>query len=80
MDIDKLAHALGEVASRPMFGDLDLAPGRAAAERDGGVIEAVLSIERNRPAIKCTLGDTNADIILVVGGTGRGATTARRRR
>jgi molybdopterin biosynthesis enzyme len=53
---------------------------RAAAERDGGVVEAVLSIERNRPAIKCTLGDNNADIILVVGGTGRGATTARRRR
>jgi molybdopterin molybdotransferase len=46
---------------------------RAAAERDGGVVEAVLSIERNRPAIKCTLGDNNADIILVVGGTGRGS-------
>jgi hypothetical protein len=34
MDIEKLAHALGEVAGRPMVGNLDLAPGAVRVEED----------------------------------------------
>jgi hypothetical protein len=41
MDIENLAHALGEVASRPMVGDLDLAPGAVRVEEDEEVERAV---------------------------------------
>jgi hypothetical protein len=41
MEIDKLAHALGEVASRPMFGDLDFAPGAVRVEEDEQIHRAV---------------------------------------
>jgi hypothetical protein len=44
MDIGKLAHALGEVAARPMVGDLDLAPGAVCVGEDEQVDRAVAAI------------------------------------
>ncbi|HEX3860537.1 MAG TPA: molybdopterin molybdotransferase MoeA [Stellaceae bacterium] len=52
---------------------------RAAIERDGGVVDCVATIDRNRNAIQKVLDDgtggcdTGADIVLVTGGTGAGA-------
>jgi molybdopterin molybdotransferase len=45
---------------------------RAAAERDGGVIVDLVAAERNQSALAAALAMTDADIALVVGGTGRG--------
>jgi hypothetical protein len=44
VDVDELAHALGEVAGRPMLGDLDLAPGPVRVEEDEQVDGAVAPI------------------------------------
>jgi len=46
---------------------------RAAAERDGGVIVDLVTVERNQSALAAALAATDADIVLVIGGTGRGA-------
>jgi molybdopterin molybdotransferase len=46
---------------------------RAAAERDGGVIVDLVAVERNQSALAAALAATDADIVLVIGGTGRGA-------
>jgi molybdopterin molybdotransferase len=45
---------------------------RAAVERDGGVIVDLVAVERNQSALAATLAATDADIALVIGGTGRG--------
>jgi molybdopterin molybdotransferase len=45
---------------------------RAAAERDGGVIVDLVAAERNQSALAAALAATDADIALVIGGTGRG--------
>jgi hypothetical protein len=44
MDIDELAHAVGEVAGRAMVGDLDLAPGAVCVEEDEEIDRAVAPI------------------------------------
>ena len=44
MDIEKLAHALGEVASRAMLGDLDLAPGAVRVEENEQIDRAIAPI------------------------------------
>jgi hypothetical protein len=44
MDIGNLAHAVGEVASCPMVGDLDLAPGAVRVEKNEQVDRAVARI------------------------------------
>jgi molybdopterin molybdotransferase len=45
----------------------------AAVERDGGVITESVAVERNRTAIIAALVKTGVDIVLVIGGTGRGS-------
>jgi molybdopterin molybdotransferase len=45
---------------------------RAAAERDGGVIVDLVVVERNQSALAAALAATDADIILVIGGTDHG--------
>jgi molybdopterin molybdotransferase len=45
---------------------------RAAAERDGGVIVDLVAVERNQSALAAALAATDADIALVIGGTGTG--------
>jgi hypothetical protein len=49
MDIDKLAHAVGEVSSGPMFGDLDFAPGAVRVEEDEQIDRAVAPVLGNPP-------------------------------
>ena len=47
VDIDQLAHALGEVARGPLFGNLDLAPGPVRINEDeqvGGAVATVLAV------------------------------------
>src|SRR5262249_6242645 len=55
----------------------------AAVERDGGVISESVAVERSPTAIAAALVKTGVDIVLVIGGTGRGgddhAAAARRR-
>jgi len=46
---------------------------RAATERDGGIIADLVAVERNQSALAAALAATDADIALVVGGTGRGS-------
>jgi molybdopterin molybdotransferase len=46
---------------------------RVAVERDGGVIGECVAVERNQMAMRGALVETEADIALVIGGTGRGA-------
>ena len=46
---------------------------RVAVERDGGVIGECVAVERDKMTIRATLVETDADIAIVVGGTGRGA-------
>jgi molybdopterin molybdotransferase len=45
---------------------------RVAAERDGGMIVGLVAVERNQSALAVALAATDADIALVIGGTGRG--------
>jgi molybdopterin molybdotransferase len=45
----------------------------AAVERDGGVIGETLAVERNQMAIRAALVEPGADIVLAIGGTGRGS-------
>ena len=45
---------------------------RVAVERDGGVIGECLAVERHRVTIRAALVETEADIVLVIGGTGPG--------
>ena len=44
MDIGKLAHALGKVACRAVFGDFDFAPGAVRVEEDEQVDRAIAPI------------------------------------
>jgi molybdopterin molybdotransferase len=44
-----------------------------AVERDGGVIRESVTVERDRMTIRATLVKTEADIVLVIGGTGPGS-------
>lgn len=46
---------------------------RALAQRDGGVVVETVSCERNRRGFRSVLGAEDADLILVIGGTGRGS-------
>jgi molybdopterin molybdotransferase len=46
---------------------------RVAVERDGGVIGESVAVERDQMAIQAGLVATDADIALVIGGTGRGS-------
>jgi molybdopterin molybdotransferase len=46
---------------------------RVAVERDGGIIGACVTVERDQMAIRAALLETSADIALVIGGTGRGS-------
>jgi molybdopterin molybdotransferase len=46
---------------------------RALTERDGGVVAETVSLERSRPGFRSALGVEDADLILVIGGTGRGS-------
>jgi molybdopterin molybdotransferase len=45
---------------------------RAAVERDGGIIGECVAVERGQMAIQAALVETSADIVLVIGGNGRG--------
>ena len=60
MDIGKLAHALGEVACRAMFGDFNFAPRAVRVEEDEQVdgaiapILAVVAFELTRCRLECT--------------------------
>jgi molybdopterin molybdotransferase len=45
---------------------------RVAVERDGGVIGECIAVERDRITIRAALVETEADIALVIGGTGPG--------
>src|SRR5215469_6294559 len=44
----------------------------AAVERDGGVVAECVAVEREQIAIRAALVEAKADIVLVIGGTGRG--------
>ena len=44
MDVDQLAHAVGEVAAVAPLGDLDLAPGPVRVEEDEQVDRAVAAV------------------------------------
>jgi len=46
---------------------------RALIERDGGDVVELRRIERDRAAIARALGATDTDLVIIVGGTGRGA-------
>lgn len=45
---------------------------RAAVERDGAVVVDLVVVERNQSALAAALAATDADIALVIGGTGHG--------
>jgi len=45
----------------------------AAVERDGGIIEECVALERNQMAIRAALLEPGADVALVIGGTGPGS-------
>jgi molybdopterin molybdotransferase len=45
---------------------------RAAVKRDGAMIEKCAAIDRDQSAIEAALVETDSDIALVIGGTGRG--------
>ena len=45
---------------------------RVAVERDGGVIGECVTFERDRITMRAALVETEADIVLVIGGTGPG--------
>ena len=45
---------------------------RAMVERDGGIIEECVAVEREQMAIQAALAETGTDIALIIGGTGRG--------
>jgi hypothetical protein len=44
VDVDEFAHAFGEVAGRPLLGDLDPAPGPVGIEKDEQVDRAVAPV------------------------------------
>jgi molybdopterin molybdotransferase len=46
---------------------------RALAERDGGVVADVVTVERSRQGIRSAVGAAGVDVVLVIGGTGPGA-------
>jgi molybdopterin molybdotransferase len=46
---------------------------RVAVERDGGVVEEFLTVERDQMTIQSALVDTDADVAIVIGGTGPGS-------
>ena len=46
---------------------------RVAVERDGGVIGECVAMERDKLSIRAALVETDAEIAIVIGGTGRGA-------
>jgi molybdopterin molybdotransferase len=46
---------------------------RALAQRDGGMVAETVSVERSRSGFRNALGAEDADLILVIGGTGRGS-------
>jgi molybdopterin molybdotransferase len=46
---------------------------RVAVERDGGVIGECVAVERDQMAIQAALVESDANIALVIGGTGRGS-------
>src|SRR5215469_2048657 len=45
----------------------------AAVERDGGIIEESVAVQRNQIAIRAALLEPDADVALVIGGTGPGS-------
>jgi molybdopterin molybdotransferase len=45
---------------------------RVAVERDGGVVGELLTVERDQMTIQAALVDTDADVAIVIGGTGPG--------
>lgn len=45
---------------------------RGLIQRDGGVVTQTVIVERSPPGIRDALGAEDADLILVIGGTGRG--------
>ena len=45
---------------------------RASVERDGGVVEECVAVERGLTAIRAALVEAGFDIVLVIGGTGPG--------
>jgi molybdopterin molybdotransferase len=45
---------------------------RALAQRDGGMVAELVSVERSRPGFRNALGAEEVDLILIIGGTGRG--------
>jgi len=46
---------------------------RALALRDGGAVAEILPVERSRPGFRNALDAAEADLVLVIGGTGPGA-------
>jgi molybdopterin molybdotransferase len=46
---------------------------RVAVERDGGVIGECVAVKRDKMTIRAALVETDTDIAIVIGGTGRGA-------
>jgi len=60
---------------RPARPDADDSNGpmiRAAIERDGGVVDEPIAVERSQAAIRDALVNVDSDMVLVVGGTGPG--------
>ena len=45
---------------------------RAAIERDGGLIASIVTVERSQAEISSAVGHNDADIVIVIGGTGAG--------
>src|SRR5262249_8875413 len=45
---------------------------RALARRDGGIVAETVSVERSRRGLRIALDAEDADLILVIGGTGPG--------
>jgi molybdopterin molybdotransferase len=71
-----------EVIRRPMV-RIVVAPGsattdvngpmtQALVERDGGVVADTVTVERSQHGIRSALGAEGVDVVLVIGGTGRG--------
>jgi molybdopterin molybdotransferase len=46
---------------------------RALTERDGGVVTEIVNVKRSRPGFRRALNAEDADLIIVIGGTGRGS-------
>lgn len=45
----------------------------ALVQRDGGVIANIVRVERSRPGLQNALAAADADLVLIIGGTGRGS-------